>query len=100
MLINKSQEVLAGYYLLSTQKWYLLSNNSLIYIQYFSKTSYGNTCVFIESTSEFLPFLYPSSYNVYTNVDDGSVLVTLPATLQFGGFHYDRAYVSKYKYYT
>uniref|UniRef100_A0A1X7TQH6 Ig-like domain-containing protein n=1 Tax=Amphimedon queenslandica TaxID=400682 RepID=A0A1X7TQH6_AMPQE len=47
-----------------------------------------------ESTSEFLPFLYPSSYNVYTNVDDGSVDVTLPTTLDFGGFHYNRAYIS------
>ena len=64
----------------------------------FSNTPYDNTCVVIESTQEFLPFLYPSSYNVYTNVDDGSVLVTLPARLQFGGFHYDRAYVSKYNY--
>ena len=50
------------------------------------------------SAQGFLPFLYPSSYNVYTDVDNGSVLVTLPATLQFGGFHYDRAYVSKYDY--
>ena len=70
----------------------------MYWYMYFLNTSYHNTCVFIESTSEFLQFLYPSSYNVYTNVDDGSVLVTLPATLQFGGFHYDRAYVSKYNY--
>uniref|UniRef100_A0A1X7T9H7 Ig-like domain-containing protein n=1 Tax=Amphimedon queenslandica TaxID=400682 RepID=A0A1X7T9H7_AMPQE len=45
-----------------------------------------------ESTSEFLPFLYPSSYYVYTNVDDGSANVALPTTLEFGGFHYNRAY--------
>ncbi|XP_019859538.1 PREDICTED: alpha-tectorin-like [Amphimedon queenslandica] len=52
------------------------------------------TFVVIEPTSEFLPFLYPSSYNVYTDVDDGSASVTLPTTLEFGGFHYNRAYIS------
>uniref|UniRef100_A0A1X7VG30 Peptidase M12B domain-containing protein n=1 Tax=Amphimedon queenslandica TaxID=400682 RepID=A0A1X7VG30_AMPQE len=50
-------------------------------------------CPIGKPTSEFLPFLYPSSYNVYTNVDDGSASVMLPATLEFGGFHYNRAYV-------
>ena len=60
--------------------------------------SYDFTFVVVESTPEFLPFLFPSSYNVYTNVDDGSANVTLPTTLEFGGFHYNRAFVSKYNH--
>ena len=52
----------------------------------------------IVSTEAFLPFINPSSYSTYSDADDGSVSVTLPSSLQFGGFHYQRAYVSDYNY--
>lgn len=47
---------------------------------------------------EFLPFLNPPSYKVLTNVDDTSVITTLPTSLHFGDFQYDTAYVSKYNF--
>ena len=47
---------------------------------------------------EFLPFLNPPSYKVLTNVDDVSVITTLPTSLHFGDFQYDTAYVSKYNF--
>ncbi|XP_019849627.1 PREDICTED: mucin-4-like [Amphimedon queenslandica] len=55
-------------------------------------TGDGIVCNYVGAV--FLPFLYPSSYNVYTNVDDGSANAALPNTLEFGGFRYNRAYIS------
>ena len=42
---------------------------------------------------QYLQFLSPSNYNVFTNVDDENVAVVLPTTLQFGDSYYSIAYV-------
>ena len=42
---------------------------------------------------QYLQFLSPPNYNVFTDVDDSNVAVALPTTLQFGGSYYSIAYV-------
>uniref|UniRef100_A0A1X7SXK6 EGF-like domain-containing protein n=1 Tax=Amphimedon queenslandica TaxID=400682 RepID=A0A1X7SXK6_AMPQE len=41
---------------------------------------------------QYLPFVSPPDYNVFTNVDDSYVYVALPTTLQFGGIDFNDAY--------
>uniref|UniRef100_A0A1X7V3D2 Uncharacterized protein n=1 Tax=Amphimedon queenslandica TaxID=400682 RepID=A0A1X7V3D2_AMPQE len=43
---------------------------------------------------QYLPFVSPPDYNVFTDVDDDSVHVALPTTLQFGGIDFSNAYIS------
>lgn len=52
----------------------------------------------LASAEGFLPFLYPSSYKVFTNIVDGSAVVSLPTSLQFGRLKYNTTYVSNNYY--
>ena len=66
----------------------------MVYIKYLLYICYD----YVFNIDSILPFINPSNYSTYGNVDDGSVSVTLPSSLQFGGFHYQSAYVSDYNY--
>ena len=66
----------------------------MVYIKYLLYICYD----YVFNIDSILSFINPSSYSTYGNVDDGSVSVTLPSSLQFGGFYYQRAYVSDYNY--